>query len=977
MIRVLVLGGFGLEVDGISRGAELARRLAAVLAILAAHGTRGISRDRLLHLLWSESDPTRARHALTQTLYSLRRLLGGDEALVGTAQLALNTELVNSDAFAFERAEEAREVAAAISVYRGPFLDGFTVNGAPEFERWVEERRQGYAREFGALLEQSAADQQDRGGFDEASQLLRRRAGLDPLDANSALLLMRALARAGDVAGAIQHARIYSELVRQQLELEPDIRVVELERELELSLLERPAAPSVAQEAAQLLPGPVAVPTQRALTFLTEGVRQLGESARHAKNWWRSRSLAWRANVLRAALGTTLLFAVAFVSVRVARMLRTPEPHGGLVVLPFRSTAVSPDLAFLANGVAELLTSELAERDTTSVVGVDRMQAWWEATFPGRTSVMADSAVRLARSLGVRRVVTGSVVGNGERLVVRASLVNASDLRTVASASADAPLDSLSPLVDRLATLLVADAAGAGEEVRRMPRLTPQGLRAYLSGRAAYTRSDLREAQAQFTRALAHDSTFAAAAVGVALAADWLDDARSRTSALDLARNRPELLSNAAQQQLTALLGVSYPSPLTGPEYVAGWERVATSASSRPEPWIELGRRLLADGRLVGVPNSLERARSAFLRALTLDSTSAPARQALLSLALIQRNRDDLPRAASAGDTTDAFLPLFWRVAALRGDASSLASARERLPEASDDALRRIALAALYDGVQLDDGQRAIEVRQSRNGGASVRVDAILARHAFALTGGRPSEALDATRRLEREALSDGAHLRLQVLDAIYGEGDTVAALGAVERLTQRTSGALDAAPDERSIRLADLCVLEQWRVWSGEFGSVESTVRALSRGDATRYTAPVMSASGACAIVVEAIASGLRDAPRAEDALDRAERLAFVGPTSGDLRHYATLALARVRERRGEIDRASELVRRRSSARGWPRYLASYLRMEARLAEQMRDTTGTRAALRHYLALRIRPEPATLIEVDSLRAVLRRMEGT
>ena len=77
-----------------------------------------------------------------------------------------------------------------------------------------------------------------------------------------------------------------------------------------------------------------------------------------------------------------------------------------------------------------------------------------------------------------------------------------------------------------------------------------------------------------------------------------------------------------------------------------------------------------------------------------------------------------------------------------------------------------------------------------------------------------------------------------------------------------------------------------------------------------------------------------------------------------------------------GEIDRAAELVRRRSSARGWPRYLASYLRMEARLAEQMRDTTRTRAALQHYLALRTRPEAVMSREVDSLRVWLRRLDG-
>lgn len=961
--------------DGVSRGAGLARRLAAVLAVLAAHEPRGIGRDRLLHLLWSESDPTRARHALTQTLYSLRRLLGGDEAIVGTAQLALNPQLVDSDVFAFERAEEARDAGAATVLYRGPFLDGFTVNGAPEFERWVEERRLAYARQLGELLEESAAEQQSQGELEAASQLLRRRAALDPLDANSALLLMRVLARAGDVTGAIQHARIYGELVRQQLELEPDIRVVELERELELSRHERPPTTTAVQEVAQHLPGPVAIPTQRALAFAAELTRRAGESARHARIWWRSRSLAWRANVLRVAVGTAMLLSLVFIAVRVVRMYRGAEPEGGVVVIPFRSMAVAPDLAFLSTGIAELLTNALAERDTASIVSVDRMEAWWQATFEGSTPVRPDSAVRLARALGVSHVVTGSVVGNNERLVIRASLVNASSLRTEASAAADAPIDSLTFLIDRVATLLVADAAGAGEEMARMSRVSPQGLRAFLAGRTAYARGNLREAQDQFTRALTYDSTFAAAAVGSALAADWLDDARARTTALDLARSRSPLLSNSAQQQLSALLGPRYPAPLTGMEYAAGWERVAMSGPQKPGLWIEFGHRLLADGRLAGVPNAVGRARAAFRRALAMDSASAQAREALVAIALIERDPAAALPFSSSGDTSDAALPLWWRVAARQGNATSLASARGRLPGASDDALRRIALDALYDGTHLDDGERAIEVRQSRSGAAAVRMDALLARHAFALTGGRPAEALEATKLLAREPLSDGAQLRLQVLDAIYAEGDTMAALDAVQRLSARTAEGLDAQPDERSVGLGDLCVLEQWRVWRGDFSQVATTVRMLSRGEATRYTAPVLPASRSCALVVEAIAAGLRDAPRAEDALDRAERLALVGPTAGDLRHYATLALARVRERRGQLDRAAELVRRRSTARGWPRYLASYLDMEARLAGQAGDTAAVRSALRHYLALRTRPEPPAQGVVDSLRVVLRRIE--
>lgn len=982
MIRVLVFSGFGLEIDGVSRGAELARRLAAVLAILAAHGTRGIGRDRLLHLLWSESDPTRARHALTQTLYSLRRLLGGDEALVGTAQLALNSELVSSDAFAFERAMESRDVEAAIAAYRGPFLDGFTVNGAPEFERWVEERRLAYARELGDLLERSAEQEEEKGDFEDASQLLRRRAALDPLDANSALQLMRVLARAGDVTGAIQHSRIYGELVRQQLELEPDIRVVELERELERGLIERDNAPTAVQEATQHLPAPVAIPTERVIAWVGAATKKAADSVRHARNWWRSRSLAWRANVLRSGTGILIAVGAILLAVKITRMLRTPDRSGGVVVLPFRASAVAPELSFLSAGIPELLSSALAERDTLPVIGVEQMQNWWRSTFPGRGYVVSDSAVRAARSLGVRRAITGSVVGNGERLVLQANVVDVDGFKVLASATADAPLDSLSPLVERLATLLVADEAGAADEVVRLARVTPEGLRAFIDGRAAYSGGDFRLAQQHFTSALTHDSTFAAAAIGLALASDWLDDVRARTVALDLARSRTGLLSNESQQQLSALLGSRYPAPLMGAEFAAGWERVAAGSTARAEPLLELGRRLMADGDLAGTTNSRERARIALQRALERDSSLIAARRLLTVLSLDDGNADGVPRSLFSADTSDALYALALRVAAVRSDAAALAGARERMSQVSNDALRRTSLTSLYYGLHLSDGVRANELRRARSAasvagggtGSAMRLDVLLAQHAFALNGGSSQQALEAARALQDEPASDGAHLRLQVLDAIYSDGDSAAAGEAVERLEQRTAGALGASTDERSVRLADICVLEQWRIWHGDFSTTESSIRMLSRPEATRFTAPVISGGAACAILIEAIAEGLRELPRAEDAMARAEGLAMVGPTAGDLWQYGTLALAKVQEHRGEIGRALELVRRRSSARGWPRYLSSYLRMEARLSREQGDTAGARAALRHFLALREGADGNAAQEADSLRGVLREL---
>ena len=61
----------------------------ALLAVVASAGRKGVSRDRVLALLWPGADPEQARHTLSQNLYSLRRETGQDW-IVATPELRLD-----------------------------------------------------------------------------------------------------------------------------------------------------------------------------------------------------------------------------------------------------------------------------------------------------------------------------------------------------------------------------------------------------------------------------------------------------------------------------------------------------------------------------------------------------------------------------------------------------------------------------------------------------------------------------------------------------------------------------------------------------------------------------------------------------------------------------------------------------------------------------------------------------------------------
>src|SRR5688572_25983833 len=92
------------------------RRTLALLSALAVAGDAGLSRDKIVGLLWPESDSERARHSLTQTLYLARRALRCEELFGVGADIRLNPDVIASDVRSFEAALEAVDCEVAIAL---------------------------------------------------------------------------------------------------------------------------------------------------------------------------------------------------------------------------------------------------------------------------------------------------------------------------------------------------------------------------------------------------------------------------------------------------------------------------------------------------------------------------------------------------------------------------------------------------------------------------------------------------------------------------------------------------------------------------------------------------------------------------------------------------------------------------------------------------------------------------------------------
>ncbi len=215
MLRLETFGGLNLSGTAGTPAVTQRRRL-ALLVLLAAAGERGISRDKLIAYLWPESPVENARHGLEQLLYALRRQLS-DELLLGTDPLRVNEAVMSSDVAEFDRAIAGGSLLEAVKLYRGPFLDGFYISEAREFEQWCESERTRLAGEYGRALYRLAKEAGNQGQHTSEIDWWRRLARLEPLNERTALGLARALASAGDQAGALRHVEAYQSLVRQEL----------------------------------------------------------------------------------------------------------------------------------------------------------------------------------------------------------------------------------------------------------------------------------------------------------------------------------------------------------------------------------------------------------------------------------------------------------------------------------------------------------------------------------------------------------------------------------------------------------------------------------------------------------------------------------------------------------------------------------------------------------------------------------------
>ncbi|MGQ0702498.1 MAG: BTAD domain-containing putative transcriptional regulator, partial [Gemmatimonadales bacterium] len=580
--------------------------------------------------------------------------------------LHLDAKLVEADVVRFREALDRGDPVQAAACYAGPFLDGFHLPDAPEFDQWMAGERDRLARELSRALEAAAKRADARGEQRQAADLRQRLVELDPLTSAPVLALMHTLGALGEPAAALEVAARHARALEDTLGTRPTPEIGELATRLRTEL--------AATETGG--PEPPAMAAARSGGLPAGGMRQ------------RKR--------VRVALAGVIAVAVAVPALRLAGF-----PGGGVsagasaanrvVVLPFVVRG-GERFGYLGEGMVDLLAAtldgagSLRTTDPHAVLGYLRRHR----VDPGDPA----AGKQVAAQFKAGHYVLGTIVESGGRIGMRATMYRA-DGEMEAQAIADAAEDpELFTLVDGLTRQLLAQRYDPKRErLSRLAVMTSASLpavKAYLNGEARHRVGDREAAADAFRAAVREDSSFALAWYRLAVAAEWALQPHEAALAVERAVQHAGRLP---ERDRLLLVGWREYARGQADQAEAVYRRVLDEYPDEFEAWLQLGEIQFHYAPARGT--TIEASRAAFERVLALEPTHEAARVHLARVAALRGDQSVLAGYVSGLVQPDPSTPLAMEMRTLLAFALEDGAAIRQLETEFRNADSFTALGAL------------------------------------------------------------------------------------------------------------------------------------------------------------------------------------------------------------------------------------------------------------------------------------------
>ncbi len=936
----------------------------ALLAWLVLASPRGQHRrDRLLPLLWPDSDEPRARNSLSQAIYHLRRELGAEVLPSRTPEtIGVAHDRIECDALALERAAAAGDWRRVRALYRGDLLPGFFVSGAAEFERWLERERQRLQELAVGAGWAAVREAEQSGDRATAAEAARWAAGLVPFDEEALRRLLAALDRAGDRAGVLEAFEGFAQRLRAEfgdqpapetLELVARIRARRPSMDVETMAVDSTARGGTTSDGDA---GTAAEGGGAAAAPVANGLALTGARPGAGRRW-------------RGALATAgLVVGLAAGGALVARARRASPPEPKVVaVLPFASHG-DPALAYVADGVTSLLEAKLDRAGGVRVADPRAVRALAEH----RATADEDSqrALEAARRLRATWIVVGDVTTIGTRVQVRAELRGTDRPGApVATATASGERDALFALADSLALHLLAEGIGIGRRDLQQAALVATAslpaFRAFLDGEAAMRAGRYAEAADRYRGAVALDSGFAIAAYRGAVALDWAGFRGDEIGRMLALADAGKARLTERQRRLLFAASAYYRSRADTARLVL--ERVLADDPDAVDAWYLLGETLFHYGPNFG--RNWREAEGAFQHVVALDPDDPEALVHLVRIAAARRDRALVDSLAALVLPSLGATPRAWELRALQAWLSGDAAGRERFlrelrgapPGAAREAGRGLAVYL----EELEDGRAVYRLGPAgRDGSLEVQ---------FAIAAGQWHAAFSTP---EWCAMPDPTFCDFALLLKAPLPGAPLAD-PAVARAVREGPRLRPGSPEARGAyaALTDLLVLRLDR------GAVDSATRAAAAEELRRLATDYDSVPSI------RLWAELGTVPPAEDPASAAARAGrLLGTLAanqgrpfdfGDPEYPVKLFVAEVLAAGRADSAALALYRSIPDASGRDLHLLPYARLgEARILARRGDTAGARRLYDRVLGWWREPDPAFRPYVERVRAERDALEG-
>jgi DNA-binding SARP family transcriptional activator/TolB-like protein len=459
MIEIRTLGRTSVSVNREPLTGEAVWPKSLALIVYMAIEPGPDRREEILGVLWPDRDEKRARRALNQLLYTLRKtspeldLESVSDALDFGKEVWLDVE-------EFERRLEVGDLKGAVELYRGPFLDDLSV-GEPEFDHWADRQRAELRRKFRKAALEVANRAKGAGDLEEAVGYCRRLVEADALDDEAQHLLIECQYLRGDRLAALRQYEKYRDVLERELEVEPLDHTRELVARIKAE--KAPAEPA-AETGSEPSDGPApeeeSAPVAVAAEPEVDSAEGTGRSRISFGRW------------VLAVLGVVAVVVIAVIlwpeeagQEPGVRAIGSPVTQVGRVaVLPFDLHGMGSENQDLPVSVAQLLSLNLAEGDGLETVDHRSVLRLWEATDYGATSAVSPAVLdSLADDLGASAMLLGDIHASGAEVRIVADVLAAHSNTLLARADVRGHRDSLFSLLDRLAALLADELRAASD----------------------------------------------------------------------------------------------------------------------------------------------------------------------------------------------------------------------------------------------------------------------------------------------------------------------------------------------------------------------------------------------------------------------------------------------------------------------------------------------------------------------------------